>query len=135
MQSVLLYTFGDDKCGETRKVRVIGGVQLGGMSGATDLGMWKDAATKADEGRYFEIVIPAEQVFYFNVRGSHWGAICDVTQSFIPKQDRQYEVVFTRNTRSCLTRVSQLMLEGENLKRGAEQSWKRNQVTCSSYMN
>ena len=135
MQSVLLYTFGDDKCGETRKVRVIGGVQLGGMSGEPDLDMWKDVATKADQGRYFEIVVPAEQVFNFNVRGSHWGAICDVTQSFNPQKDQQYEVVFTRTGKSCFTRVSRLTLEGGSLKKENEQSWKRNQVTCSSYMN
>lgn len=105
------------------------------MSGEPDLDMWKDVATKADQGRYFEIVVPAEQVFNFNVRGSHWGAICDVTQSFNPQKDQQYEVVFTRTGKSCFTRVSRLTLEGGSLKKENEQSWKRNQVTCSSYMN
>lgn len=134
--SVMLYTLGDGQCGDARKVRAIGGIQLGGIyGGELDIGMLKDEATKADQGRYFEIVVPAEKQFYFNVRGAHANTICDVTQSFTPQEDGQYEVIFIKYPNGCATRLTRLQLKEDSVLKEPETSWKKNPKTCSTYGN
>lgn len=135
-QSVGVYAFEDDNCGGASKLRQLGGIQLGGMSASDiDINMWKDAQLPYPKNAYVEIPVPADQRFNFTVVGSYAFATCNLTMSFLPRADAQYEVSYVTQGRQCNARVDEISLIGTRLNRIKEPSTRRNARPCTFFWN
>lgn len=136
LQSVGVYAFSDDNCGGATKLRQLGGIQLGGMSASDiDIGMWKDAQLDYPKNSYVEIPVVADQRFNFTAVGAYAFATCNLTMSFLPKANAQYEVNYFTQGQQCNARIDEISLNGTSLNRTRERSAKLNARACTFFWN
>ncbi len=135
--SVSIYAFTDDKCSGTTKLRQLGGPNLvySIPSKDTDIGMWKDPATNYDRNLYVEAPVVTDQRFNFAILVSYVNTSCNVTLSFLPQSDRQYEVKHFTQGRQCSATISEITSEGEKILMSKEPTAQRNSKACTHFWN
>lgn len=137
IHSVGTYVFSDDHCNNGKKVWQIGGpIQLGGMSKqAIDVGMWKFPTRSYEDNKYAEILVEADQRLNFALHGVYLGAECNLTMSFLPKAQHQYEVTYLTNAGKCYANIYELVKDGDVLTEIKEPTGHKNAQTCTFFWN
>lgn len=132
--NVSVYIHDDDKCTRAQKLRVLGGVNLGGVSASEiDRGMPKDKSYA--ENSYVEVEIDAAKRTNFSLVGAHGTSRCNLTMSFQPKPGRQYEVIYGLADPFCGASVDEIALQSGSLMRVKEPTAQTNQKLCTFFWN
>jgi hypothetical protein len=127
---------GENRCSDAKKVRLLGGLQLGGIpDDAVDIGMLKDPKLTYQKNMYVEINVVADRRFNFAFAGHHGFEECFLSMSFLPKTGKQYEISYFTDVTYCHAAVSELSRLGELVQVAEETSVKQNSVTCKRFWN
>ncbi len=125
-----------DQCMDAKKLRVLGGWQMGGMSAnEVDIGMRKNPQTLYEKNMYVEVPVVAEKRFNFALQGLDTGKVCHLTMSFLPKADRQYEVSYRSDRDKCYGAIRELISVGDEVMLSPEPSAELNEKTCKMFWN